>query len=73
MLNTRTALILAGPPFAIWEAVDVFWITVPAAAAVFAALFAVLHPLVLAPRQHPCNRWSRSLFCSRSRAQSHRR
>jgi hypothetical protein len=40
MLNTRTALILAGLSFAIWETVDIFWITVPAAAAVFAALFA---------------------------------
>ena len=40
MLNARTALILAGLSFAIWESVDVFWITVPAAAAVFAALFA---------------------------------
>jgi hypothetical protein len=40
MLNARTALIVAGLSFAIWEAVDIFWITVPAVAAVFAALFA---------------------------------
>ena len=41
MLNTRIALILAGLTFAAWEAVDIFWIDVPAAAAVFAALFLV--------------------------------
>jgi hypothetical protein len=40
MPNARTALILAGLSFAIWETVDIFWISVPAAAAVFAALFA---------------------------------
>ncbi|HEV8105705.1 MAG TPA: hypothetical protein VGP69_18385 [Gaiellaceae bacterium] len=39
MLNTRTGLILAGLTFATWEAVDIFWISFPAAAAVFAALF----------------------------------
>jgi hypothetical protein len=39
MLNTRVALILAGLTFAVWEAVDIFWIDVPAAAAVFATLF----------------------------------
>jgi FtsH-binding integral membrane protein len=39
MFNARRALILAGLIFAIWETVDVFWISVPAAAAVFAALF----------------------------------
>ena len=39
MLNTRTGLILAGLAFATWEAVDIFWISFPAAAAVFAALF----------------------------------
>jgi hypothetical protein len=41
MLNTRIALILTGLTFAVWEAVDIFWIDVPAAAAVFAALFLV--------------------------------
>lgn len=40
MFNARTALILAGLTFATWETIDIFWITVPAAAAVFAALFA---------------------------------
>jgi len=39
MLNPRTGLILAGLTFATWEAVDIFWISFPAAAAVFAALF----------------------------------
>jgi uncharacterized membrane protein len=39
MFNTRTALILAGLAFATWETVDIFWISFPAAAAVFAALF----------------------------------
>jgi hypothetical protein len=40
MFNARTGLILAGLTFAAWETADIFWITVPAAAAVFAALFA---------------------------------
>jgi hypothetical protein len=40
MRPARTALILTGLAFAIWEAVDVFWIDVPAVAAVFAVLFA---------------------------------
>jgi hypothetical protein len=40
MLNARTGLILAGLAFATWEAVDIFWISVPAVAAVMAALFA---------------------------------
>jgi hypothetical protein len=40
MLNARTALILAGLTFATWETIDIFWISFPAAAAVFAALFA---------------------------------
>jgi|SRR5690349_17248305 hypothetical protein len=40
MFTARTGLILTGLTFAIWETVDIFWITVPAAAAVFAALFA---------------------------------
>jgi hypothetical protein len=39
MFNARTALMLAGLTFATWETVDVFWISFPAAAAVFAALF----------------------------------
>jgi hypothetical protein len=39
MFNARTALILAGLTFAAWESVDIFWISFPAAAAVFAALF----------------------------------
>ena len=41
MLNSRAALILAGLMFATWETVDIFWISFPAAAAVFAALFLV--------------------------------
>src|SRR6476661_1814214 len=39
MFTTRVALILAGLAFAIWEMIDIFWISFPAAAAVFAALF----------------------------------
>lgn len=39
MFNARVALILAGLAFATWETVDIFWISFPAAAAVFAALF----------------------------------
>lgn len=39
MFNARIGLILAGLAFAIWETVDIFWISFPAAAAVFAALF----------------------------------
>jgi len=39
MFNARIALILAGLAFATWEAIDVFWISVPAVAAVFAVLF----------------------------------
>jgi hypothetical protein len=39
MFNARIGLILAGLSFAIWETVDIFWISFPAAAAVFAALF----------------------------------
>jgi hypothetical protein len=38
-MNARIGLILAGLAFAIWETVDIFWISFPAAAAVFAALF----------------------------------
>src|SRR5690349_3622028 len=40
MFNARTGLILTGLTFAIWETIDIFWISFPAAAAVFAALFA---------------------------------
>jgi hypothetical protein len=36
---SRIALIVTGLAFGLWEAVDIFWIDVPAAAAVFAALF----------------------------------
>jgi membrane-bound ClpP family serine protease len=39
MFNARIALILAGLAFAIWETIDIFWISFPAAAAAFAALF----------------------------------
>ena len=39
MRPARTALILTGLAFGIWEAVDIFWIDVPAVAAVFAVLF----------------------------------
>jgi hypothetical protein len=39
MMNARIGLILSGLAFAIWEAVDIFWIDVPAMAAIFAALF----------------------------------
>jgi hypothetical protein len=39
MFKARIALILAGLTFAAWETTDIFWISVPAAAAVFAALF----------------------------------
>jgi len=38
MFDARTALILAGLTFATWETIDIFWISFPAAAAVFAAL-----------------------------------
>ena len=39
MMNARIGLILTGLAFGIWEAVDIFWIEVPAMAAIFAALF----------------------------------
>jgi hypothetical protein len=39
MRPARTVLILTGLTFAIWEAIDIFWIDVPAVAAVFAVLF----------------------------------
>jgi len=39
MFNARPALILAGLTFAVWETVDIFWISFPAAALVFAAMF----------------------------------
>src|SRR6266567_7740706 len=38
-MNARIGLILTGLAFGIWEAVDIFWIDVPAMAAIFAALF----------------------------------
>ena len=41
MFNARIALVLAGVAFATWETVDIFWISFPPAAAVFAVLFAV--------------------------------
>ena len=40
MSNPRNALILLGLTFATWETVDIFWISFPAVAAVFAAIFA---------------------------------
>jgi hypothetical protein len=39
MFTARNALVLAGLTFATWETVDIFWISFPAAAALFAALF----------------------------------
>jgi hypothetical protein len=39
MSKARNALILSGLAFGVWEAIDIFWIDVPAMAAVFAALF----------------------------------
>jgi hypothetical protein len=39
MINSRVGLLLLGTVFGVWEAVDTFRIDVPAAAAVFAALF----------------------------------
>ena len=39
MMNARVGLILTGLAFGIWEVVDIFWIDVPAMAAIFAALF----------------------------------
>ncbi len=36
---SRIGLIVTGLAFGLWEAVDIFWIDVPAAAGVFAALF----------------------------------
>ena len=38
-MNARIALIVMGLAFGVWEAVDIFWIDVPAAAALFAVLF----------------------------------
>lgn len=38
-MNARIALILTGVAFAVWETVDIFWIDVPAMAALFAVLF----------------------------------
>jgi len=39
MSKARNALVLAGLAFGVWEVIDIFWIDVPAMAAVFAALF----------------------------------
>lgn len=39
MRPARTVLILTGLAFGIWESVDIFWIDVPAVAAVFAVLY----------------------------------
>lgn len=39
MFKARNALVLIGLGFATWEAVDIFWISTPAAAAVMAVLF----------------------------------
>lgn len=39
MFNARIPLILAGLTFATWETVDIFWISFPVGAALFAALF----------------------------------
>ena len=39
MLNPRIGLILAGLTFATWETVEIFWISFPAAAAIFATFF----------------------------------
>jgi FtsH-binding integral membrane protein len=39
MFNARSGLILAGLAWATWEAVDIFWISTPAIAAVMALLF----------------------------------
>jgi len=38
-MNARLALIAAGLAYGVWETVDIFWISFPAAAAVFAGLF----------------------------------
>jgi hypothetical protein len=38
-MNARLALVAAGLAYGVWETVDIFWISVPAAAAVFAVLF----------------------------------
>jgi hypothetical protein len=39
-MNSRQTLLAVGAAYAVWEAVDIFWISSPAWAAVFAALFA---------------------------------
>jgi hypothetical protein len=39
MVKARIGLIVIGLVFGVWEAVDIFWIDVPAMAAIFAALF----------------------------------
>lgn len=38
-MNSRIALIVTGLAVGLWEVVDIFWIDVPAVAAVFAVLF----------------------------------
>ena len=38
-MSSRIGLIATGLAFGLWEAVDIFWIDVPAIAAVFAGLF----------------------------------
>ena len=39
MRNARIALIATGLVFGVWEAFDIFWIEVPAVAALFSVLF----------------------------------
>jgi CBS domain containing-hemolysin-like protein len=39
MRIARNVLILVGLTFGIWEAIDIFWIDIPAVAAVFAVAF----------------------------------
>jgi hypothetical protein len=39
MFTTRNALLLTSLTFTTWETIDIFWISFPAAAALFAALF----------------------------------
>ena len=38
-MTSRRALIVIGLAFGIWETIDIFWIDVPAMAALFAVLF----------------------------------
>ena len=53
MMNARIGLILTGLAFGIWEAVDIFWIDVPADGRRLRGPVPWLHALVLAPRQRP--------------------